>query len=374
MKVLFLLGSLNRGGTETLVLDVLNNAMKYDFDVNCVYRIKGGAIENDFLNSNIKIDYLPYKGKNLIQYLLSLRNYVVKNKITLLHAHQPVDALYSFFACIGLKLPVVLTLHGYDFNYSKISSLILIFSLRLTNLNIYVSNTQRKYYIKKYNLKETKQSVVYNCIDYLKLPSIDTNSIEGINLRKELGIDSNKLLIVTVGNFNEVRDQYTICEFLKLLKTRFTNFHFVFIGGKVKSNPLLFEKCYQYCEYNNLMTNVSFLGIRKDVPQLLSQSDLFIYSTNHDTFGIAVVEAMATQIPVFVNDWGVMNEITGVGKYATLYKTKDQIDLLRNFMLFLQDETDYKLKAKKAADYVKEKFSIHTHINNLNKEYRKLFL
>jgi len=78
---------------------------------------------------------------------------------------------------------------------------------------------------------------------------------------------------------------------------------------------------------------------------------------------------MAMKIPVFVNDWGVMQEITDNGKYASLYKTKDDEDLLREFMLFLQNKPLYDEKAKKAAEYVREQYSIEKHIEKLMMVY-----
>jgi glycosyltransferase involved in cell wall biosynthesis len=147
------------------------------------------------------------------------------------------------------------------------------------------------------------------------------------------------------------------------------DFHFVFIGRKYENVSFLYDDCFDFCEKNKLHDKVSFLGSRNDVPSILHQLDAFLFATDHDTFGIAVVEAMAVSIPVFVNDWGVMTEITDGGKYATLYKTKDEVDLLREFMLFLQEKEPFHLKAKRAAIFVQEKYSIEKHIENLKKEY-----
>ena len=84
----------------------------------------------------------------------------------------------------------------------------------------------------------------------------------------------------------------------------------------------------KYCEDNNL-DNVYFLGGRGDVPALLKVMDGFVYSSVHDTFGIAVVEAMAAGLPVVVNDYEVMKEVCGnlvtyfksFSLYMLLYKS-----------------------------------------------------
>jgi glycosyltransferase involved in cell wall biosynthesis len=374
MKIAYLLGSLNRGGTETLLLDVFRNAGKNGLKVIGIYR-KSGVLENEFATSGVFMQRIDNK-RNILSYILKLRKLLLSEKVDVVHAQQPIDAFYAYVACRGLKIKVVLTLHGYDFTDQTLGSLILQFIIRRTDFNIYVSDTQRQYYQLKYRLNPAKQLVVYNGISFDKFDTLYNRSAalsratdNTESLRNELKLSTETLLLGTVGNFNDVRDQMTICKFLKLLYEQQVDFHFVFVGKRVESSAGLYDKCVEYCSENRLMQRVSFLGMRNDVPRILNELDGFIYSTNHDTFGIAVVEAMAVGVPVFVNDWGVMQEITGHGKYATLYKTKDDTDLLREFMLFLQNKSDYQKKAKDAADFVRKQYSIKVHIMQLTEIY-----
>lgn len=114
------------------------------------------------------------------------------------------------------------------------------------------------------------------------------------------------------------------------------------------------------------------MGARSDVPELLANWDAFMYSTDHDTFGIAVVEAIASGLPTFVNDWEVMREITDYGKLAHLYKTKNPEDLLRVFNDFLQNRDAYAHEALKNADLIRRRFSIQQHLQALSGVYGAL--
>src|SRR5665647_295757 len=349
MKIAYLLGSLNRGGTETLLLDVFRNATANQLEAIAVYR-KSGVLESDFINSPVHLYKLSFQ-KNIFSYFFRLRKIVQGQNVKCVHAQQPLDALLAWIATLGLGLKIILTLHGYDFQESRLGQMTLSFILKRTYANIYVSNVQREYYQKKYGLDENNQRVVYNGISFEKFDGAKSASIHGMTsshtmsdedmLRDELKLTSDTMLFGTVGNFNKVRDQLTICRFLKLLKKEDISFHFVFVGKRVENSSDLYDDCVKYCRQNNLLENISFLGSREDVPGILSQLDAFVYATDHDTFGIGVVEAMAVGIPVFVNDWMVMSEITDDGKYATIYKTKDENDLLRQFLLFLQDKTSF---------------------------------
>ena len=368
MKIAYLLGSLNRGGTETLMLDVFSHARQHQLDVIGVYR-KGGQLEPDFIQSGINMYQLPV-AQNLIRYLIRLRKLLQQNNITVVHAQQPIDALFARLACWHTGIKLILTFHGYDFDVQKSGLFILKLIIRRTDINLFVSKAQREYYQKKYSLTPEKQQVIYNGVSFEKLNTITyqvTLSHMISNLRDELHITPDTLLLGTVGNFNSVRDQLTLCRFLKLLNEHKIDFHFVFVGKQIETSPHLYNKCFNSCQENGLSTKVSFLGSRNDVPAILHQLDAFMYATNHDTFGIAVVEAMAVGVPVFVNDWKVMAEITDNGKYATLYKSADEVDLLQQFMLFLQNKETYKDKAQEAACFVRETYSIVKHIEKLKR-------
>ena len=119
----------------------------------------------------------------------------------------------------------------------------------------------------------------------------------------------------------------------------------------------------------NQLMNVHFLGGREDVPELLKTMDGFVYSTEHDTFGIAVIEAIAASVPVIVNDWDVMMEITNRGEWATIYPTGNVEQLANEMERLIAHLEEYKLKAKKYAVKVQERFSIEKHIERLSAVY-----
>lgn len=365
MKIAYLLGSLNRGGTETLMLDMFRSMPSDQLNALCIYR-KQGVLEEDFRNTAIRTQKLS-PGKNIPAYLIRLRRLIKNHKTDIVHAQQPIDALFAFLACTFLKTKVVLTLHAYDYTETRLSKLILKFVLRKTDLNIYVSDSQKTYYTNKYKLPSNKQKTIYNGIGFEKF-----NILQSSSIREDLKINSDCLLLGTVGNFVPGRDQLTICKFLDILNLKNIAFHFIFVGKRNAKTPDRYDDCVDFVKENNLLSKVHFLGSRNDVPELLQQLDAFIYSTEHDTFGIAVVEAMACGLPVFVNDWDVMTEITENGKLATLYSTKNQEDLFRQFSLFLHSRQQFVDIANSAKEIVRKKFSITNHISELFNTYSLL--
>jgi glycosyltransferase involved in cell wall biosynthesis len=358
MKIAYLLGSLNRGGTETLLLDVFKNADKAGFKFIGIHR-KGGAYRDDFYAAKSKLYQLSPKFPFDPVYLFKLRRLLKQEETDIVHAQQSLDAVYARIACYGTRIKVVQTLHGFD-NLNDKKNKIVALSFKFTHKNIFVSNFQRAYYADKYALSADKQAIVYNGINFDKFKIAQPRA------------ESGKLVLGSVGNFVSVRDQHTICRFLDLLNRQGVEFDFYFVGAESKAEPWRYQECAKYCTDKGLSDKVHFLGSRQDVPELLALWDAFIYSTDHDTFGIAVIEAIAVGIPVFVNDWEVMREISENGKFAALYKTKNERDLLEKFLVFLQNREEYRTKARKAAGKVREKFSIEKHISELSKTYNSL--
>jgi glycosyltransferase involved in cell wall biosynthesis len=354
MRVLYLLGSLNIGGAEKLVLDVFRTNKNNDLCLHLAHR-KGGLLLKDFQNLHIPLHHLD--PRSFWKYFLRLRAIIKKEKISIVHAHQVIDAILAYIVLVGTPTKLVFTLHGHGIHDSFIQKALRKFILKQTDVNTYVSNSLRNYYFNKHKIKSGKNEVVYNGISFPKTKN---------------GIKSKQLQIGMVGNFTAVRDHATICRFLNLLEKENVDFNFVFVGAKSNTEHWLYDDCLLSCSELVSKGKVTFLGTRKDVPNILASLDCFIYSSDHDTFGIAVVEAMAMGVPVFVNDWEVMREITNDGEWATIYKSKDEYDLLSKIISFLAEPAIYLEKAKKSASHVRELYSIESHLSKLEMIYKSI--
>ena len=363
MKVAYLLGTLNPGGAEKLALSVMSNAKNHELDLICIYR-HPGKLFKDFCDTGVKMFRLTPKGKWDLLAILRLRRLLRKESVGAIHVHQVGDAQFAIIATLFSKIKVVYTLHGISYNKHGLINGIM-FGLKHSSENIFVSECQKRFYITDYQLDDgivAKSIVLYNGIDFSPF-------------RKRFVSDAKndeKLIMGSVGSFVSGRNQMFICEFLEKLDSSGIDFDFSFIGGKSASESFLYDRCVDYCERNGLAEKVHFLGTRNDVPSLLEKMDAFIYASVDDTFGIAVVEAIASGVPVFVNDWDVMNEITEGGKLATIYRTKDVDDLFSHFMDFLNNRDRYIADSQDNAFSVRKMYGIDTHIEALKDIYNKI--
>jgi len=370
MKVAYLIGSLNRGGAETLLLDIFRKADIAPFAMMVIHR-KGGMYEQELSSLSPKCVRMAPRRWRLLSYLRQLRKQFVKEHVTIIHAFYRLDVVYAWLATIGLRIPIVITFHGYKGSECgwKMSFLYRIV-IHMADKLCFVSGEQMKSYERRYgNVVGKKGGVLYNGIDFSKL-DMKKLKVE----RPELKV-KNGICLCMVGNFNSVRSQIVVCKALALLhksQEPRASFDFYFVGGRYKGKEHYYDECVAYCKEQEL-DNVHFLGVREDVPALLRTMDGFVYSSQNDTFGIAIIEAIAAGLPIVVNDHPVMKEVCGEANDGIRYfKTDDAEDAADKISELLANmETSKKVAGANAAA-VRNKYSIQTHIQNAYSIYQSL--
>ena len=123
-----------------------------------------------------------------------------------------------------------------------------------------------------------------------------------------------------------------------------------------------------YCNQLGLEDRVRFLGTRQDVPDLLSQADVFIHMpVCEEGFGITIIEAMAMGLLCICSDNGAIPEIIKNYDNGILVKKNDTVELthiLENLIPNFQSEK-YGQMRKKAIEGANN-FSIQKFVSSLD--------
>lgn len=360
MIVAFYIGSLNRGGAETLLLNIFQHHDILPFQAVCLYRNEGNLSEA-FHKTTVPLLKLPHK-RSWLLYCLKLRKQLKQQQVEIIHAQNSFCAVVAILCTAFTKIKVVNTFHGFSFASAPQMLKRLVF--RSCRRLIFVSRYEMEYYLERcqYADKE-KCHVVYNGIDFSQFELLPENTPAHTPIR-----------MCMVGSFGEGRNHLFICQALNQLKERGLAFKFYFIGGARASEQKIYDDCIKYCKEHGLESEVEFMGLRDDVPQLLTTMDAFVYATRHDSFGIAVMEAIASGLPTFVNDWGVMRELTEDGKLATLYTTENIDSISQQLEAFFGNAADFKQKAHQNALATRGNYSIEKHISNLAQIYERTMI
>jgi glycosyltransferase involved in cell wall biosynthesis len=111
------------------------------------------------------------------------------------------------------------------------------------------------------------------------------------------------------------------------------------------------------------------MGARRDAPSIVREFDAFLCTSQIETFGLAVVEAMYLGVPVVAFDVGSLNEIIIDGINGFLVKHGDIEAASERVLSLLADAVLGRAIAESARESVEGRFSVQ----KMTRAYEKLF-
>jgi glycosyltransferase involved in cell wall biosynthesis len=171
----------------------------------------------------------------------------------------------------------------------------------------------------------------------LKAPYFVDNAFfdkkKNTGFKKKSEYDKKKLILFVGKLINRKRP----LDFLKLAKLNSTDqsLHFIMIGdGNLK------KKCKEFIK-NKKMKNVTLVGFinQKELSQYYSIGDLFVMTSDYETWGLTINEAMAANIPVICsNKCGAHHDLIKNNKTGYTYVCGDISDLNKKLKLLINNK------------------------------------
>lgn len=115
------------------------------------------------------------------------------------------------------------------------------------------------------------------------------------DIRKELGLQPNDFLVLSVGELNSNKNQKTIIEAINILCD--SDIHYILCGKGEELENL--QKLVSECQ---MQDNVHFLGYRTDVVDICSQSDVYVMPSYREGLPVASLEAMYCGLPLVTSN------------------------------------------------------------------------
>ena len=143
------------------------------------------------------------------------------------------------------------------------------------------------------------------------MPDCPTNVINSQRLNS-----FNRVKIVCVARFEPQKDHMILLKALFLLKD--LPWELVLIGD----GPLL-DNAMKFCQSNELLEKVSFLGRSSKVPSVLESSDIFVLPSHWEGFPRSILEAMRSSLPIIATNVGGVSESVLPGENGFLVNPGD---------------------------------------------------
>lgn len=299
-KILHIVGGMDIGGTETMLMNLYKEVhSKVQFDFISYYeneayydneiRKLGGTI--------IKLDSPNRVGQ--IQSIKNLYNLIKNEKYDIVHAHTLFNCGTAMIAArlAGAKIRISHAHTNLDFGATRIKKtyfyimrcLIKVFSTDF----LACSNSAGKYLFGNNIIKNKKYKVLPNYIDYKKI--ISCNDVSSI--REELGFCKNDIIVGHIGRFVEAKNHKFLINVLNEIIKKNNYFKAVLVGD----GPLKLD-IQKKIDDLGISNNVKLLGLRKDIDVILNNCDLFIFPSIYEGLGLVMLEAQAAGLPCLVSE------------------------------------------------------------------------
>ncbi len=175
-----------------------------------------------------------------------------------------------------------------------------------------------------------KITVVHNSIPLAKF---DAAALQRGQIRKELGLAENEIVVGTVGKLHQGKGVFGLLQAVHRLFPRYPGMKLLLVGDGPDRSALENEAARLSMQDQVVMT-----GVRKDVERMYGAMDIFVLaSTCEEAFGMVLIEAMASGRPVIATEVGGIPEIVRHEVNGLLVRPGDSSDLSRAISRYLDD-------------------------------------
>jgi glycosyltransferase involved in cell wall biosynthesis len=353
-KITHIIQSLSNGGCENMLLRTI--PLLHDFEHTIITLKEPGELAPQFVSAGITIKTVSCAGIFDIPGILRLRKLVRGERpdivITyLFHA----DMLGRIFLRIK-NTPVIPSLRT-TYNHPKYLIARILEWITKPLVNQYLANSVavKDFYIKHIGVHPEKITVIPNGINIGYFDSIIPNP----DLRKSLNIAPSDFVIICVANLHINKGHCYLLEAFEGCNLK--NAKLLIVGDGNEKESLLHQiENYQSKE------NIIFLGRRTDVPQLLKISNLFILPTLFEGQSNAIMEAMATGLPIITTDIPenqslIENNVSGM--LVPTHETKALSQAINTIMI---DEGFSDRLGKDGKEFLEQNFSLKASVNSFH--------
>ncbi|MFM2302972.1 MAG: hypothetical protein RLZZ135_375 [Cyanobacteriota bacterium] len=315
--VLYLITLSQLGGAQKHLADL----MKYSHDRYEVHLAVGsvGYLSEIADSFKIEVHIIPSlkRSINLVKDLKALQEFmalVKQLKPDLIHAHSSKPGIIARLSGKFYNIPVLFTVHGWGFDERAplvMRTIALIFEkliAPLTTTNICVCQSDYDVGIKQKIFDQDKALVIYN-------------GAEDVDLLPASPEQNPPRLIMVARFDNKQKDQLSLIQAIATLDREVS---LDFVGSGVD-----LEQAKAFAVSIGVDRQINFLGDRTDVPQLLSQSQIFVLSTHYEGFPISILEAMRAGLPIVATDVNGIYEQVESGINGWLVPHQDSMALAK---------------------------------------------
>jgi len=305
-------------------------------------------------------DYPPYETA-----LASTMVDVIKNNdLDLLHVHYAIphaSAAYMAKRILekeGKHIPVITTLHGTDITLvgrDKTYAPVVAFSINQSDAITAVSNDLRDETYKTFDI-EKEIEVIYNFVDFHRF------SRKPIDAFRKVIAPHGERILLHASNFRKIKRVDDVVRIFDIVRKQIPS-KLLFVGDGPER-----QATEELSRSLGVIEDIRFVGKQEQMEDILAIADLFLLTSEYESFGLAALEAMASGVPVVSTNAGGLKEIITQGETGYMANVGD-IEAMSRFAIDILRKDDVLKKFKSNAAAYAKKYDI----SNIIPQYEKLY-
>lgn len=186
-----------------------------------------------------------------------------------------------------------------------------------------------------------------------------------------LGIDETRRLVVSVGELNPLKGHEEFIRAAALVAARCPDADFLVVGEDRTQNRENLSRLEGLCAESGLARRVHFTGWVDDLASLLIASDVFVSASRTESFGLAILEAMACGSAIVATRTEGAQELLADAESGHLVEIGDVNRIAERIVRLLSDSRERKALGESASCVAREHFGLERMVEETEVVYRE---
>jgi glycosyltransferase involved in cell wall biosynthesis len=367
IKIAHLIDSAGIAGGERYLLDLIRHSDP-SFE-HFVILSSAGPFERMLKDQNCRYVFISMERKISCRSIRKIRQFIHEEKINIVHTHGYRANLYGRSASLLTDVSHIATIHVSLYDYLDTPAFIRRIYLLIekmmsfrTSKYICISAAMR-HDLLKMGIKNEKIIVIHNGVD---LDIFHPRQADGSRC-DALGISENNPVIGTVGRMVTEKGQIYLIEALSHLQDKWPMLRCLFIG----TGPLR-AQLKNHADNLGVADMCIFTGVRTDIADIYPLMDIFVLPSIREPFGLVLLEAMASRVPVIATASGGPLDFIESGVNGILVAPSNPGELAAQVYFLLSKPDQAEAMAQRGYDVVRENYGIKETATRVYDVYRSI--
>lgn len=328
---------------------------------------KNSELEKNTVKHGIRTIPLWNREKSVLLPAQKLKKLVRSEKYNVVHTHLSHD-LWTIVPALNLsRSPAKLFLSKHMGSGVSKKDIFHKYLYNRVNHIFAVSDYVKQRVIETCPVDESKVSILY---PGLNLENYNPKIHDKKEIRNEFSIDDRSIVIGMAGRMSPGKGHEEFLKAAKILKDEYGRRLKFLVAGSASYGENNYEKeILELASRLNINDITLFTGYRNDIPRMMAVFDIFVFPSHEESFGIALTEAMAMELPVIASNNAGIKDIVIDKETGLLVPPKNPVQLAEAIKTLVENTNLRETFGKAGRKRAVEIFNAEDELNKLDEYY-----